>query len=420
MSPELQQLQKQCEAYIDKYPVVGDVFQEVTSYGTFSVRCRNDRHHPVFQRLLSLCHIDLEACKFIYVIGTSGKGSMVTEVHMRLHSAGNKVASYVSPHILEMDERYRVGDGLWDEELLLEAGAEVLSAVAVLDSEGVHVLYGDILFFIFLLLCKKSHVDIAVVEVGCGARYHITNKIPFDIVVHTGVSSDHLGSMGPTLRDVAFHDAGALKQGRVMLSSMDNPDFQDMFMTEAKDVGAECRFVPASGLCFAALEEASRRWGVAYDTGAYVSPSWFPGRLQVFHTVGKPHVLIDSAHNPEKIAYLSAFVKEYVAKNGVEHVSVVFSTLAGKDIGGMVQPLLPLVDTWYATSVQDVKGKKFYTPMEMMHELQHHTYPPAVHMVGDPLKAFDQACRECGPHDLVIVTGSMYMIGKILEKVKGE
>ncbi len=394
------------------------IFDVQKSYGTFHVVRYTDLEFVSFQALLKLLDIDLEAGKYMYVIGTSGKGSMVTHLHQSLYGGGTHVGSYVSPHIMSLRERYRVDDELVPVEVYLKCGEQVLSAITSLADKGLLVGYGTALFALGLLVFKDMHVDISIVEVGAGARYHFTNLIPAEIVVHTGISDDHLETLGPTKKDLAFHDAGALKAGRVMYSSLSDQELQHIVKEEAKEVGSDVEFIQYDELAVHALAKAKELWGCEYVDTELTPPPWFPGRFEVFHQEGQPFVIVDSAHNAEKMEYLAGRLRTFIENYNISSVSVIFALLSRKDVDEMIHPLLPLIDNWYATTVTDVKGKKFIPAMELADELKHHTYPPSVVSIGDPVKAFELAMRESGTNDLIVVTGSMYMIGKVREVVK--
>ena len=144
----------------------------------------------------------------IHVAGTNGKGSVSHFLASILQEAGYKVGLYTSPHLVDFRERIRV-DG------------EMIPQSAVVDFvDNNHQMFADLHLSFFEMTVgmafdyfAKEKVDIAVVEVGMGGRLDSTNVINPLLSIITNIGLDHTQFLGDTLEKIAFEKAGIIKEG---------------------------------------------------------------------------------------------------------------------------------------------------------------------------------------------------------------
>jgi len=166
------------------------------------------------QRLLAaLGHPERKLPPVIHVGGTNGKGSTIAFLRAMLEAAGQRVHVYSSPHLVRINERFRlgaVGEGqLVSDEELTAALAECEAANA-----GAPITVFEIITAAGMLLFARHPADVLLLEVGLGGRLDATNVIdrPLATIV-TPISIDHTDFLGDTPEKIATEKAGIFKPG---------------------------------------------------------------------------------------------------------------------------------------------------------------------------------------------------------------
>lgn len=144
--------------------------------------------------------------KSIHVAGTNGKGSVSHFLASILQEAGYKVGLYTSPHLVDFRERVRIN-------------GEMIPQQAVVDFVDGHREMFDRLNLSFFEMTvglafdyfAKEKVDIAVIEVGMGGRLDSTNVITPLLSIITNIGLDHTQFLGHTLEAIAGEKAGIIK-----------------------------------------------------------------------------------------------------------------------------------------------------------------------------------------------------------------
>ena len=163
----------------------------------------------------------------------------------------------------------------------------------------------------------------------------------------------------------------------------------------------------------AALAVAACR---AFDPGrvddrviaAGLAATRFPGRIEIVQS--SPLVVLDGAHNPDKIRSL---VANLGALFPCRRIIAVFGVLESKSHAEMLAILAPYVDILVATAPQ-VLAKPPVTAEDLAREAA--ALVNTVVAVPEPLDAVETALSLAGPIDLVLVTGSLYLIGNARER----
>lgn len=149
----------------------------------------------------------------IHVAGTNGKGSVCAFLTSMLSAAGYKTGTFISPHLVEVRERFLI-DGTGVEKSVFEnAFEEVLKASRRMEKRGYcHPTFFEFLFYMAMVLFKNEKVDVMVLETGMGGRLDTTNVVekPSACVI-TSISMDHTQYLGDTLTKIAREKAGIIK-----------------------------------------------------------------------------------------------------------------------------------------------------------------------------------------------------------------
>ena len=168
----------------------------------------------------------------IIVGGTNGKGSVCAMLEAVLHAAGYRVGCYTSPHLLDYNERVRIGKKPASD-------AELCASFAQIEQ-----VRGDIAltYFEFGTLAAMQRfiehkVDVAILEVGLGGRLDAVNVFDADCSVVASVDIDHVEYLGDTREQIAFEKAGIFRKGRVAICA--DSDVPQAIRTQAQQIGAE-------------------------------------------------------------------------------------------------------------------------------------------------------------------------------------
>jgi dihydrofolate synthase/folylpolyglutamate synthase len=375
----------------------------------------------------------------LHVAGTNGKGSTCAFAAAALQAAGHRVGLYTSPHLVRVNERIRVdGVDISDEDF----GRAILDVLERYPS----ALAEPMTYFEFGTVVALWHfarvgVDVAVLETGLGGRLDATTAASPVVTAITPVSFDHMEYLGHTLTAIAGEKAGILKPGVPCVVARQAPEALEAIVRKAEAVGAplwvegkDFSSEPRpdgtlsyrgpswslegltlalrgphqrqnAGVALACLEALQAR-GIPIPPEAaragLASARW-PGRLE--EVGGRPVVLLDGAHNPAGVEVLLASLR---ALYPGRRVHLVFGVVGDKDRGPMMRSLFPR-----CTSVQ-------LTPLDTPRSL-----PPAAYLDEaralcadvaawpDLDSALAEARRRAGPDDVVLCTGSLFLVGMI-------
>lgn len=152
--------------------------------------------------------------KTIHVAGTNGKGSTCAYIERILREAGYATGLFTSPHLVDIEERFRVNGEPVDRSLFLSCFQEWKQVMDCHVEEGnAHLSFFETLFVIATLLYRKIPVDYVIYETGLGGRLDATNVLQPEITVITSIGKDHMQWLGNTLEEIAYEKAGIMKQG---------------------------------------------------------------------------------------------------------------------------------------------------------------------------------------------------------------
>jgi dihydrofolate synthase / folylpolyglutamate synthase len=383
----------------------------------------------------------------VLVAGTKGKGSTVAMIAAALQAAGVATGRYTSPHLVNWRERAAVAGAPIRPEEVVALAPEVRAAVASLPSElGQANTFEVGTLFAFLHFARRG-VAAAVVEVGVGGRFDATNVLDPLVSVVTPISLDHTQTLGPTLGEIAWHKAGVLRPGRVGVVGPQPPEALRALEAEAAKVGARLERVgrdwswePVGDADFlvhgqqdgpslrlripllgdhqrdnataavAALRALGRERPDLAAAPAAIQAGLghvdWPGRLQVLRRA--PWLVVDGAQNAGSAAVLRRAIEA-----GFTHrrLWLVLGVSAGKDVDGIVRALGPLASRVVATRSAHERAEQ---PESLAAAVRRATPAAWVEVAPTLGAALDRSLREAGPDDLVLVTGSLFLVGEAL------
>lgn len=176
---------------------------------------------PMFSRLgaaaykadltntILLCNaIDNPQHKFksIHIAGTNGKGSTSHMLAAVLQTAGYKTGLYTSPHLKDFRERIKVNGIMCEEQFVIDFTQKIKPEI-----EKINPSFFEITVAMAFEYFAQQKVDIAIIETGLGGRLDSTNIITPELAVITNIGFDHMNLLGNTLDKIAFEKAGIIK-----------------------------------------------------------------------------------------------------------------------------------------------------------------------------------------------------------------
>lgn len=342
----------------------------------------------------------------VHVGGTNGKGSTSAMVEAMARASGMRTGLYTSPHLTRFAERIRIdGEPIADDALT----ALLDEALAV----GADLSFFETATLAALLAFRAAKVDLAVIEVGIGGRLDATNVVPPPrCAAVTRVALDHQDRLGETLEAIAREKAAIAKPGSpIVLGRMPAP-VRAAAEEVARAAGARVialddeappRLPAEIGLPGRYQKDnAEVAWRIAevlgIDEGARargLAAARWPGRFERVETPDGP-VLLDGAHNPDGIHALVSAVRA-----GREPIgAVVFGALADKAWRAMEEELGAIDAPRFHAAPQG----RAAAPLEGTQPL------------GEALAA---ARRAAGPSRVVLVCGSIYLVGEARGRLLG-
>lgn len=365
--------------------------------------------------------------RFIHVAGTNGKGSVCALLESVYRTAGLRVGLYTSPHLVRFGERIQV-------DRMLISDADLARHVATLKA-AVEGLGGPApTFFEFttvLALCHfaESKVDLVVWETGLGGRLDSTNIVTPLASVITNVSLDHMQVLGPTVAAIAAEKAGIIKAGVPVLTAAMDSDAEAILRYKALeldapylhlgpaevtafrlDVGLLGPHQRVNGALAAATVRLLRAFLPVTDEALRqgLARAQWAGRMQVLQR-GAQRVILDGAHNRAGVEALRQALPEHC---GTARPTLIVGMLADKEVGLMLGQLVPMA------------GRVLTVPVANPRTLGSEEMRAAVVStgLGRPVRAASslaEALRLVAADPVVLVTGSLYLIGEALELFEG-
>ncbi len=175
--------------------------------------------------------------KSIHIAGTNGKGSTSHMLAAILQSAGYKVGLYTSPHLIDFRERIRINGEEIPEHNVVDFIADNKERI-----EEIEPSFFELTVAMAFKYFADEKVDFAVIETGLGGRLDSTNIITPELSVITNISYDHQNMLGNSLAEIAGEKAGIIKQNVPVVIGQVHPETKTVFLAKAEDQNAQIYF----------------------------------------------------------------------------------------------------------------------------------------------------------------------------------
>jgi len=383
--------------------------------------------------LLALLDHPERATPSVLIGGTNGKGSVSAMLDAMLGASGRRTGLYTSPHLVRPNERIRIaGVNITDPEFYRVLGVvrEACERGTASGQLVAHPSFFEVMTAAGLCAFRDAGVDAAVLEVGLGGRLDATNATEPKVSAIVTVSLDHVETLGATLEAIALEKAGIIRAGRPLVSGAVQPEVVAVLRARCDALGAS--WIDArkaqlpSGVrlsldgthqrdnarvAVATFEAFAGALGHAADARAMrqgLESARWPGRLQLIP--GAPSILLDGAHNAAGAEALAA----HLALRGGPKPVLLVAAMADKDLSGILGPLVPHIASVVATQpgVARAADAKVVAAAARALGLPAGAEP-------DPALALAQARGLAGPGGLVLVAGSLYLVGAVTAVLEG-
>lgn len=391
----------------------------------------------------------------LHVAGTNGKGSVTAFAHRALLLQGLRAARYASPHLVDLSERFVIGASPVDQRTLQQTADDVLACVDRLQSDGtltVTPTFFEVTTAMAFEMFRRAGVEAAVIEVGLGGRFDATNVITPAVAAITTIGMDHQQHLGSTIAAIAREKAGIIKTGVPVVIGDLPQDAVDVVRAVAErhgsavihahagaDVGVtledgrarltletpEDRYGPltlslrgahqvGNALVATRLLEIARGHGMTVSRDAIeqaLTTTEWPARLELLTVDKGRRVLIDAAHNADGAEALAAYLRQ----QHPEKPPLVISVMRDKDIGEILETLVPVVSNVIATRAPSPRAIPEAELARKIADVQIRLgRSPAVSTIADPAAAVAAALDRA---NLVCVAGSIFLAGAVRDSL---
>ncbi|MBU3181480.1 bifunctional folylpolyglutamate synthase/dihydrofolate synthase [Clostridium psychrophilum] len=420
------------------------------------------------EKILELLGNPHKKLKCVHIAGTNGKGSITAMLTTILVESGYKVGSYISPFIEEFEERIQINNKNISKTDLSDIITEVSKAVEKVVELGYsNPTEFEIITCAGFLYFYNNNVDFAVVEVGLGGRLDSTNVITPILSIIASISLDHTLILGDTIEKIAYEKAGIIKPSIsvvVFPQQKESEEVIDKICNQKKCKIIKVRRDSAVYLgkknlqhilispeeketyisnslitqkieihtlidnysinlsllgkhqllnCSVAIHaiEELRKRGVEVSKDNIITGlgkvKW-PARLEVMNR--RPLVVIDGAHNIDGIKNLTQSLDMYF---NYDKIILILGILADKQVEDMIKTIVPKVSRVITVTPHSVRAE-----LSQELKIQVEKYTTECEAIEDYEQAYKKALSYCSDKDLLLVCGSLYMVGDMRKIIR--
>lgn len=410
----------------------------------------------------------------VLVAGTNGKGSTAATLASILKASGLKTGLYTSPHLIQINERIRLnGQAIGDDDFAMLHGVVDQTAERLVGDGHLpwHPSFFEMLTAMAFEYFARTRPDMVVLEVGMGGRLDATNVVNPRLSIITDVALDHQKYLGETIGEIAREKAGIIRPGGVVVTLPQLPEANDVIGNaildaDARAVNAVPYVPPVSpgsasslssdvdpdgdgrkasirnryplevmgtqitvdsplvgrhqlrnlALAIAAAEELHNQ-GMERITPATIEQgirdTKWPGRFQVLsRTTNNPEYVFDVAHNPAGAwALRSTLSAAYPNSEKARNLTLVFGVMRDKAVQEITEILFPVAERVIVTHANNPRSA---TPQEIRQAAGRIADSTKIEEAVDVVSAMARAREIAGIGGLIVVTGSIYIVGEAM------
>jgi dihydrofolate synthase/folylpolyglutamate synthase len=412
----------------------------------------------------------------VLIAGTNGKGSTAASLASILQASGLKTGLYTSPHLVRINERIRLnGKAIDDDDFALLHDVVDRTAERLVGEGDLpwHPSFFEMLTAMGFEYFAPSRPDMVVLEVGMGGRLDATNVVEPRVSIITDIALDHQKYLGETVAEIAREKAGIIRPGGIVVTLPQLPEANSVIGNTILDVGARavnavpyvppvspgsgeymsCQLPVAGGqspesgrrgqryplevhgetilvesplvgrhqlrnvaLAIAAAEELHKQGTVQITPETIargIRETQWPGRFQVVPAAGgNPEYVLDVAHNPAGAwALRSTLSAAYGDLGNGREITMVFGVMRDKAMREITEILFPIAGRVILTHANNPRSA---SPAEIRQAAARVAAGIDIEEAEDVASALDRVREVAGSGGLVVVTGSIYIVGEAM------
>jgi dihydrofolate synthase/folylpolyglutamate synthase len=401
--------------------------------------------------LLSYLGNPQDAFRSVHVAGTGGKGSTATMIGKILEGSFARVGVRTSPYLQVPGEKLRINGRMIAPSRFARVVDSLRPRYEAFRREYPHIKtgYKSVHTAFYYSYFAESHLDWGVIETMMGGRFDFTNVLNPELSVITNVDFDHVPALGTTLAEIAWHKAGIIKRGKPAITGELEQDALAVIRQEAAEKGAElyCQGkdfdwemvslddrgatinvsapfqeyrnirIPLlgsfqaqnAGLAIAAVDLLAHNHNFSMTSdiaNRTLADIQFPGRMEIIQE--NPRVILDGAHNPQKMLALSKSIAQLYPNTSF---TLICGMLCSKDTSQSLKHLLSQ-SRRVVTVKPQVLGRACVEASDLAGVVRDIGYAGPIDTFPDVTQALDTILAEAKPDDMILVTGSLYMLGE--------
>ncbi len=412
------------------------------------------------EKILQLLGDPHKNIDFIHIVGSNGKTSTTKMVAAILNDHGIRTGYHISPHISSYTERMWICGEEVPEENFAQVFNQIypyINKVNEMDLNG-PVTQFEIISVMAFKLAENEGIDVMVLEAGMGGRWDATNIACSKVVGLTGVSLEHTGILGNTIKKIASEKAEVIKEGAMVVTTSSNPEVLSVVSKKVKDTGSRLflygedfdikkkvdlglggwkldikgidniyrdlrlhllgQYQPLNLSLSIALSEIYLKSSKKRISGKKLNKI-LPGiRIRGrFEIIRKgPIVIADASHNPEGI---ENFTRDVVRYFGKRKKIIVFAVLKDKNYEKMIESVIPISDVLILTSSLDRRslsaGELEEVTRNKIKSYENFSRSALeIYRIDNIEKSVRFALKISGRNDIICITGSITNLGYII------
>lgn len=368
-----------------------------------------------------------EKLKVIHIAGTSGKTSTAYYISSILSSSGFKVGLTVSPHVDSITERIQINNNPISESAFCEYLGVFIDLISNLNNKP---SYFEIMIAFVYWVLEKEKVNYAVIETGMGGLLDSTNVASRSdkVCVITDIGFDHMHVLGNSLREIAFQKAGIIHKNNQVFMYKQSTEIMTIIEKVIRDKKAKLQVVQYLEIENIKNKDVNiplfqkKNWNLAKQVCTFIAKRdkfeidnpktaldiIVPGRMETFNLDDGTILIMDGAHNGQKIAtFVSSFKEIYPNHNA----TILLALKSGKEYIEVIDKLSEITQSIILTTFNtsqdlpatavDPKTLKNYCDKKNI----------SSEIINEPKQAYEKLLTSSSKIKLVI--GSFFLLGQV-------
>lgn len=382
--------------------------------------------------------------KFIHIAGTNGKGSTSVLLASALQKVGYKVGFYSSPHLVRVNERFRINQKEVTDTQLELILPRLIEAFETLKQRKICPTYFEVTTLLAILLFSYEKCDFVIWETGMGGRFDATNVVTPLCSVITSISLDHQQYLGDTLAKIAYEKAGIIKEKIPCFSISQPTEVMAVLRTSSQTQNAPLTVVSPCVFLEKVVDENGTILGQRMAWQKHILTVGMLGQYQLYNVALAAEILrflnlkfvfkienalsawatlkwrgrfdfldsnliLDGAHN---VAAAQSLCTSFQTLYPNEKAMILFANFADKNSHDIIQALLPIAEGFIFIPIQGAKKRPSLHGDALVQLLESFHCKITCVSVDNIPEALTTLLKYKG---VKLVTGSLFLLGDVIK-----